>query len=224
MFCAGEGADIGDADAWTLRVWPIAIGAVILLTVPFRPGEPRLRVPPGEDGFGPWQTDERGREFREAHDYASVFVEPNVRAIEIPMKLGTGGQAGSAGLAGGGRRAGGVSTRGAGRARLVDSVRGSAGRRTADTAAADQSFCVLEDRCRAGQDHRRAVAHTELTAEARGDRRDTTNEIVPRSIVRRIRTRQTGASDGPAAAAGRSRGRRTIVRAPGGVRPAGAVC
>jgi hypothetical protein len=82
--------------AWTQRVWPIAIGAVILLTVPLRPDEPRLRVPPGEDGFGAWQTDERGREFREAHDYASVFVEPNVRAIEIPMKLGTGAQARSA--------------------------------------------------------------------------------------------------------------------------------
>ena len=93
---ASQGPDMGRG-AWTHRVWPIAIGAVILLTVPFRPGEPRLRVPPGEDGFGPWQIDERGREFREAHDYASVFVEQNVRAIEIPMKLGTGGQAGSAG-------------------------------------------------------------------------------------------------------------------------------
>jgi O-antigen ligase len=83
--------------AWTWRVWPIAISAAILLTVPFRPGEPRLRVPPGEDGFGAWQTDERGREFRETDGYASLFVEQNVRAIEIPMKVGTGGQAGSAG-------------------------------------------------------------------------------------------------------------------------------
>ncbi|HEY2908356.1 MAG TPA: O-antigen ligase family protein [Vicinamibacterales bacterium] len=93
---ASEGAAARSV-TFTRRLWPIALGAVILLTVPFRPGEPRLRLPPGEDGFGPWQTDERGMEFREAHDYASLFVEQNVRAIEIPMKLGTGGQAGSAG-------------------------------------------------------------------------------------------------------------------------------
>jgi O-antigen ligase len=93
---ASQGAGVR-GEAWARGAWPIAIAAVILLTVPFRPGEPRLRVPPGEDGFGPWQTDERGREFREAHDYASLFVEQNVRAIEIPMKLGVGVQAGSAG-------------------------------------------------------------------------------------------------------------------------------
>ncbi len=82
--------------AWVEWPWPVAFACAILLTVPLRPGEPRLRVPPPEDGFGPWQTDALGREFRETHGFASLFVEQNVRAIEIPMKLGTGAQAGSA--------------------------------------------------------------------------------------------------------------------------------
>jgi hypothetical protein len=78
------------------RLWPMAVGCLLLLTAPFRPDAPRLRLQPGEDGFGAWQSDERGTPFRETRAFASVFVEPNVRAIEIPMKLGAGQPAGSA--------------------------------------------------------------------------------------------------------------------------------
>jgi O-antigen ligase len=81
------------------RLWPVAIGCLLLVTVPLRADPPRLRLHAGDEGFGPWQADDRGRAFREAKDFASVFVEPNVRAIEIPMKLGTGGPAGSAAAA-----------------------------------------------------------------------------------------------------------------------------
>jgi O-Antigen ligase len=77
------------------RLWPVAIGCLLLITVPFRPGPPRLRMHAGDDGFGPWRSDERGTAFREAKDFASVFLEGNVRAIEIPMKLGVGGSVGS---------------------------------------------------------------------------------------------------------------------------------
>jgi hypothetical protein len=68
------------------RTVAIAIGCVLLVAAPFHPGEPRLHLPPEQEGFGPVQTDERGVAFREASDYASLFVEPNVRAVELSMR------------------------------------------------------------------------------------------------------------------------------------------
>jgi hypothetical protein len=68
------------------RITAIAIGCVLLLAVPFRPGAPRLHLPPEEEGFGPLQSDDRGVAFREAGNYASLFVEPNVRGIELSMR------------------------------------------------------------------------------------------------------------------------------------------
>jgi hypothetical protein len=61
--------------------------AVVLASVPFRTDVPRLRLPPSEDGFSPWQTGADGRRFREAGEYASLFVSPNVTALEIPLRL-----------------------------------------------------------------------------------------------------------------------------------------
>jgi len=65
----------------------VAAGAIaILATVPLRPGVPRLRLPPGVDGFGPPQTSE-GRRFRTAASSAALYVAPTVKFIEIPLRL-----------------------------------------------------------------------------------------------------------------------------------------
>jgi O-antigen ligase len=74
------------------RIAAIAIGCVLLLSAPFRPGEPRMRLAPEQEGLGPLHTDARGITFREASDYASLFVEPNVRAVELSMRTGVEGQ------------------------------------------------------------------------------------------------------------------------------------
>jgi O-antigen ligase len=75
-----------EAHAALPRVTAIAIGCVLLLAAPFGPGEPRMHLPPEEEGFGPLQSDERGVAFREAGSYASLFVEPNVRGVELSMR------------------------------------------------------------------------------------------------------------------------------------------
>lgn len=80
---------------WRRRT-AIGFGCALLLTAPLRDGVPPVRLPPGEDGFGPWQTDDRGRPFREAEAFASLFVGPTMTAVEIPMRLGGDGRASSA--------------------------------------------------------------------------------------------------------------------------------
>jgi hypothetical protein len=69
--------------------WIVAIAAiaVAVVSIPFRTEIPRLRLPPSEDGFSPWQTAADGRRFREAGEYASLFVGPTVTLVEIPLRL-----------------------------------------------------------------------------------------------------------------------------------------
>ena len=54
-----------------------------------------VRLPP-DYGFGPWQTDNSGRQFREAEAVSSLFVDPAVTSVEIPMRLRDDRPAGSA--------------------------------------------------------------------------------------------------------------------------------
>jgi O-antigen ligase len=71
--------------AWRGRA-AIGFACALLLTAPIR-GTGRVRLPPGDYGFGPWQTDDSGRPFREAQAAASLFVGPTARSVEIPMRL-----------------------------------------------------------------------------------------------------------------------------------------
>lgn len=68
------------------RRWALlgATGA-ILLTVPFR-GEP-LRLPSPDVGLDQWQTDNSGLRFREAEAVSSLFVDPTITSLEIPIRL-----------------------------------------------------------------------------------------------------------------------------------------
>ncbi len=77
----------------------IAFGCVLLLTVPFRPGVPRLRLSTPEDGFSEWKTDEHGRPFRAVKDFASLFMVPAVTIVEIPLRLADENPAASATVA-----------------------------------------------------------------------------------------------------------------------------
>ena len=74
----------------------IAFGCVLLLTVPFRPGVPQLRLSTPEDGFTEWKTDEHGRPFRAIKDFASLFMAPTVTIVEIPLRLADENPAASA--------------------------------------------------------------------------------------------------------------------------------
>ena len=71
----------------TARIGALACAGVLLATVPFRPGPPSLRLPPGADGFGPWRTDEHGTPFRVMSDFASLFVVPSIAELEIPLRM-----------------------------------------------------------------------------------------------------------------------------------------
>ena len=71
---------------WVTRV---AAGAIVVLIagVAFRPGVPRLRLKPLQDGLGPLQMEFRGRRFRDMGVYGSLFVGPTVTGVEIPVRL-----------------------------------------------------------------------------------------------------------------------------------------
>jgi O-antigen ligase len=73
----------------------IAFACALLLTAPLR-RPAQLRLPVGDYGFGAWQADDSGRPFRAAEGLASLFVDPTIRSVEIPMRLSGGGPAGSA--------------------------------------------------------------------------------------------------------------------------------
>jgi len=72
--------------AWMTRV---AVGAIafLIVGVGFRPGVPRLRLKPLQDGLGPVQMELRGRRFRDMGAYGSLFVGPTVTGVEIPVRL-----------------------------------------------------------------------------------------------------------------------------------------
>ena len=80
--------------------WPrwtaIGVACALVLTVPLRDGVPRVRLPPSDDGFGPWRNDAAGRPFREAGSFSSLFVGPTVTAVEIPFRVAARGRARSA--------------------------------------------------------------------------------------------------------------------------------
>lgn len=65
----------------------------VLLTAPLRGSAVRL---PPDYGFGPWQTDNSGRQFREAEAVSSLFVDPAITSVEVPMRLRDDRPAGSA--------------------------------------------------------------------------------------------------------------------------------
>ena len=81
---------------WARRA-AIGFGCALLLTAPLRGGVPPVRVSPGDDGFGAWQTDNAGRPFREAEDHASLFVGRTTTAVEVPVRMASEGRA-SAGI------------------------------------------------------------------------------------------------------------------------------
>jgi len=64
----------------------ILLACALLATAPMR-GTGPVRLPPGDYGVGPWQTDDSGRPFREAEAAASLFVGPTATSVEIPMRL-----------------------------------------------------------------------------------------------------------------------------------------
>lgn len=67
---------------------PVALAAAALLvaSVPFRPGVPRLKLRAGEDGFFNQRDTGDGR-VHTMGAFASLYVGPEVTAIEIPMRL-----------------------------------------------------------------------------------------------------------------------------------------
>ncbi len=77
------------ADSQARRTWmpAAACAAALLMTVPFRPAPPNLRLSSGTDGFGPWGADERGFAFRAMHGFASLFVVNAIGEVEIPLRL-----------------------------------------------------------------------------------------------------------------------------------------
>jgi O-Antigen ligase len=68
------------------RVVVAACVLAIVATIPLRPGAPRLRLPPGADGFGPPQTSD-GRRFRTVASSAALFFTRTVTFVEIPLRL-----------------------------------------------------------------------------------------------------------------------------------------
>jgi hypothetical protein len=71
---------------WTSHV-AIAAAVLLIVSIPFRPGVPRVRLKPQQDGFGPVQTDPDGRRYREMSAFGALFVGPGVTALEIPIRL-----------------------------------------------------------------------------------------------------------------------------------------
>lgn len=59
---------------------------LILASIPFRVDPLRLRLRTAEEGFGPWLVDRDGKRYREAAQYSSLFVGPEVTALEIPIR------------------------------------------------------------------------------------------------------------------------------------------
>jgi hypothetical protein len=78
---------------WGHRAATIVFCA-ILLTAPLRGSA--VRLPLEDYGFGPWQRDNSGRSFRETDILSSLFVDPGVTSVEIPMRLGGNDAEGSA--------------------------------------------------------------------------------------------------------------------------------
>jgi hypothetical protein len=64
----------------------VAACVLVFASVPFRLDTPRGRLPESQDGFGPWQTDEDGKPFRETAEYSSLFVGPGVTALTIRLR------------------------------------------------------------------------------------------------------------------------------------------
>ena len=83
----GERADPIVQTAWRRRA-AIGVACVLLATAWLRPGVPAVRLPPTDDGFGPWRTDDVGGQlFHQAGAQASLFVGPTVKSVEIPLRL-----------------------------------------------------------------------------------------------------------------------------------------
>lgn len=74
----------------------IGVACALVIAAPLRAGAVRVRLQPGEDGFGPLQVDSMARPYREAGSFASLFIGPTTTAVEIPMRLGASGRASAA--------------------------------------------------------------------------------------------------------------------------------
>ena len=86
---ADPGRPQGGASSAPASVSMIACGLACLMvfaSIPFRLEPPRLRLRAEQDGFGPWLTDREGKRYRESHDNSSLFVGPEVTAIELPLR------------------------------------------------------------------------------------------------------------------------------------------
>jgi len=60
--------------------------ALLVVSLPLRPETPRLRLRPGQDGFGEWRTGAEGR-VRDMTAFAAIYIGPKVTGLEITMRL-----------------------------------------------------------------------------------------------------------------------------------------
>jgi O-antigen ligase len=69
----------------------MACAIALALTIPIRAREapPGPRYGPAVEGLFDWETGADGRRYRWTGEYASVFVEPKARLVEIPMRAPT---------------------------------------------------------------------------------------------------------------------------------------
>jgi O-antigen ligase/polysaccharide polymerase Wzy-like membrane protein len=69
---------------WRAHLASVA-AALVILSVPFRPETPRLRLKPSQDGFGPWRTEGEGR-VHTMGAFGALYVGPTVTGVEITMR------------------------------------------------------------------------------------------------------------------------------------------
>lgn len=75
----------GAAPHTSMRVaWVVA--ALLVASLPLRQETPRLRLRPGQDGFGDWRTGVDGR-VRDMTAFAAVYIGPRVTGLDITMRL-----------------------------------------------------------------------------------------------------------------------------------------